>query len=98
MNMCPRKSVHADRLALLLLVLLWAAPAHAYIDAGTGSMLLQVLIGGLFACVIGVRMFWREIKRRLARMFGRQSRGALDDIENEAEAPGGDLADGGGRE
>ncbi|NHZ48032.1 hypothetical protein FVW27_15680 [Desulfovibrio sp. XJ01] len=34
-----------------------ATPAHAYIDPGTGSMLLQGLAAGL----LGVGVFWRRI-------------------------------------
>ena len=34
-----------------------ATPAHAYLDPGTGSMLLQGLAAGL----LGVGVFWRKI-------------------------------------
>jgi len=33
----------------------------AYLDAGTGSMLLQVLAGGLAAAAVAGRLFWNRI-------------------------------------
>jgi hypothetical protein len=35
---------------------------HEYLDPGTGSFLVQLLIGGLVAVGFGVRMFWGKIK------------------------------------
>lgn len=33
----------------------------AYLDAGTGSMLLQVLAGGFAAAAVAGRLFWNRI-------------------------------------
>jgi len=41
---------------------LLARPAHAYIDAGTGSLILQVLLGGLAGVAVAWRLFWHRIK------------------------------------
>ena len=35
---------------------------HEYLDPGTGSFLVQLIIGGLVAVGFGVRMFWGKIK------------------------------------
>jgi hypothetical protein len=32
-----------------------------YIDPGTGSMLLQVIIGGVAAAAVGFKLFWSRI-------------------------------------
>jgi hypothetical protein len=37
-----------------------AAP-FAYIDPGTGSMLLQVIVGGVAAAAVGIKMFWGRL-------------------------------------
>ena len=34
----------------------------AYIDAGTGSLLLQVLAGGAAAVAVAAKMYWRRLK------------------------------------
>jgi len=46
---------------LAVLVLL-SSPAYAYIDAGTGSLILQVLLGGLAGVAVAWRLFWHRIK------------------------------------
>jgi hypothetical protein len=48
--------------AVLAALLLLASPAYAYIDAGTGSMILQVLLGGLAGVAVAWRLFWHRIK------------------------------------
>ncbi len=37
----------------------------AYLDPGTGSMVLQVLIGGVLGGVLVLRIFWKRIVRFL---------------------------------
>jgi len=48
-----------------------ARPAQAYIDPGTGSYLLQLLIGGLFATAFVLKAFWGKIGRALSRALRR---------------------------
>jgi hypothetical protein len=36
----------------------------AYIDPGSGSVLLQILLGGAAATAVGVKMSWRRLLRR----------------------------------
>jgi hypothetical protein len=50
---------------LLLAVALWfgsTGAAHAYLDPGTGSILLQAIIGGVASGLFIVRIYWRKIK------------------------------------
>ena len=37
----------------------------AYLDPGSGSMLLQLVLGGAAAVGIGFKMFWRRVLRFL---------------------------------
>jgi hypothetical protein len=37
----------------------------AYLDAGTGSMLLQLLVGGIAAIGVAAKFYWRRILRIL---------------------------------
>ena len=39
-----------------------ATPAHAYLDPGTGSMVLQLLLGGLAGALMVVKLYWEKIK------------------------------------
>lgn len=37
------------------------APAHAYLDPGSGSMVLQVLLGGVAAAAVVIKLMWHRI-------------------------------------
>jgi hypothetical protein len=56
---------------LLVLILGWLffaeVPLHAYLDPGSGSMLLQLLLGGLAGAGVVLRLFWRRLRARLGR-------------------------------
>jgi hypothetical protein len=48
-------------LLALLAVLLFATRADAYIDPGAGSLLTQLLFGGLAGLVVVVKLYWRRL-------------------------------------
>ncbi len=37
-------------------------PVYAYLDPGSGSMLLQLLLGGVAGITMIVKMYWSRIK------------------------------------
>ena len=39
-----------------------AQSAFAYLDPGTGSMLLQVILGGIAAVGVALKLFWHKIR------------------------------------
>lgn len=47
--------------------LLFIAPANAYIDPGSGSIIFQAVVGGAMAIGLGVKIFWRRIVSFFAR-------------------------------
>jgi hypothetical protein len=48
---------------LLAILLLTAVESlHAYLDPGTGSMLLQVILGGVAAVGVALKLFWHKIR------------------------------------
>ena len=66
-------------MVLAVMALLCIEPAHAYIDPGTGSMIIQALL----ACGVGVLAFWRQIKTFVSTHLGGKSAdsSASDDAE-----------------
>ena len=36
-------------------------PAHAYLDPGTGSILLQMLLGGVAGGIVIVKLYWHRL-------------------------------------
>ena len=46
----------------ILGVLLSVHDAFAYLDPGTGSYLVQILIAGLVGAAFSIKIFWQRIK------------------------------------
>jgi hypothetical protein len=65
------------RIILLLTLLPLALPsvAHAYLDPGTGSYVVQLLIGGLLGGLFALGMFWRRALTFIKRLFKRGGSG-----------------------
>ena len=58
-------------LTALCLLVFSTNRAHAYLDPGTGSMLIQGLLATIAAASVFIGIFWR----RLRSFFGRKNRG-----------------------
>jgi hypothetical protein len=59
--------------------LLSTQEAHAYLDPGTGSMLLQGLIAGLAATSVVIGRYWYKVKSYFVRISDRTARGEAPD-------------------
>jgi hypothetical protein len=51
----------------------------AYIDPGTGSLIIQVLIGVLVGGLVAAKIFWGRIKTFFKGLFSRSSKQIKDD-------------------
>lgn len=47
--------------AILTIALIFPASAYAYIDLGTGSYIIQILLGGLLGGLLGLKIYWKKI-------------------------------------
>jgi hypothetical protein len=47
----------------------------AYLDPGSGSILLQILVAGILGGLFAVKAFWGRIKARLTRRPGDEEKG-----------------------
>ena len=52
-----------------LLAIATPLPAYAYLDAGTGSMILQLLLGGLAGLAIVGKLYWNNTKEFFRKIF-----------------------------
>jgi hypothetical protein len=50
------------RILVTALLLLMFTDAVAYLDPGTGSMLLQVILGGVAAVAVAVKLYWHKLR------------------------------------
>lgn len=52
--------------------------AHAYLDPGTGSYILQLIMAGLLGAMLAIKIFWRNIKAYLSNLFGKNRDGGSE--------------------
>jgi len=50
------------RIFATILLLLMFTDAVAYLDPGTGSMLLQVILGGIAAIGVAIKLYWHKLR------------------------------------
>ncbi len=55
-----------------LLHMVFALPAHAYLDPGTGSYIFQLLLAGVVGLAFVIKVFWSRIKGFFTRLFSRK--------------------------
>ncbi len=48
--------------AIFIFVFDPSTEASAYLDPGTGSMVLQLLLGGVAGAVVVVKLYWEKVK------------------------------------
>ncbi len=56
-------------LLVVLLVSVVPGTAHAYLDPGTGSFVLQMLVAGFLGAVLYVKTAWQSIKFFFINLF-----------------------------
>lgn len=54
---------------LFSLLAVFAVPALAYVDPGTGSLMFQLLIAGIAGAIFSIKLFWKKIKAFFTRLF-----------------------------
>ena len=55
----------------IFLVLIFVNQSYAYIDPGTGSMLVQTVLAAIAAVSVSIGIFWHRIRSFLNRLFNR---------------------------
>jgi hypothetical protein len=66
----PQKNDKLLRILLVLLPgLLYVVPAYAYLDPGTGSIILQSMLASIAAAAALGSMFWQRIKAFFSSLF-----------------------------
>ena len=60
---------------VLITALSWATDAHAYIDLGTGSMIIQSLIAGIVGVFFIIKTYWHKFKSIKKNYLGKNNDG-----------------------
>ena len=58
---------------LLAIFFIVTSRCFGYIDPGTGSYLVQILIAVFVGVSLGIKIFWNRIKAFLKKLFSRDS-------------------------
>ena len=59
------KNLKFGFLLTILLIGINLKPAYAYLDPGTGAMILQIVLGGIAGFFMIARLYWHKIKIKL---------------------------------
>lgn len=69
-------SIRLTRWAVALALVCFLLPheAHAYVDPGTGSYVLQLALAMVFGAIYSVKVYWRDLRHLIHRKTGRERR------------------------
>ena len=56
-------------LLFIYILLIPSANAHAYLDPGTGSLILQAILGAVAAIGAYITLYWRKFKNFIDKVF-----------------------------
>jgi hypothetical protein len=55
----------------ILALVVFASPAYAYLDPGTGSMIIQLVVAGVLGALFTIKTWWRFICDFAKRLVGK---------------------------
>ena len=61
------RAFRAALAGLVVFGVLVPPPAHAYLDAGTGSLIVQALLGGVVGVATVAKLYWGRIRMLWSR-------------------------------
>jgi hypothetical protein len=59
---------------MILSPLIGPTPPLGYIDPGTGSIILQSIVGGFAALLVAIGMSWKQLKSLALRLLHRHNK------------------------
>lgn len=63
--------MNAYKTPLLLVGLYLPGLAHAYIDPGSGSFIIQMFVASMIGAMLSIKMYYNAIKTKLRSIFGK---------------------------
>jgi hypothetical protein len=71
--------------------LFFTGPAWAYLDPGTGSMMLQLLLGGVAGAMVVGKLYWQRLREVVTSLFsgkpGKAARATHASASSKADLP-----------
>ena len=63
---------------VLIYLISTASNAHAYLDPGTGSIILQAILGFIAAAAAAISVYWYKFKSFINGIFKKDTKGNKD--------------------
>jgi len=77
-----------SKIAIALVGVAMATPSYAYLDPGTGSVILQSLLAGIAVAMGLLRFYWHQFKIFLGNLMGNapeQPEQAAEELEQDSD-------------
>ena len=66
-------------IVLMMLVLIsFPAHSHAYIDPGTGSFVIQMVVAAVLGAFFALKMYWRRLKGFFSKFTAKEKKNSDD--------------------
>jgi hypothetical protein len=88
-----RSSLTNSALLAAVSTLIFTGPAWAYLDPGTGSMMLQLLLGGIAGAMVVGRLYWHRFRGFVTSRFSGKPRGDSARAKHASASSGSDVPD-----
>ena len=59
-------------LLYMLTLIIFPTKAFAYLDPGTGSIILQAILGFIAATIASISIYWEKFKSLISKLFGKK--------------------------
>jgi hypothetical protein len=60
------------RLLYIFTLIVFPTKAFAYLDPGTGSIILQAILGFIAATIASVSIYWTKFKSLISKLFNKK--------------------------
>lgn len=57
----------------LSVITIYPNVSYAYLDMGTGSYILQIILGGILGGIFWIKIYWMKFKSFFVRLFSRKN-------------------------
>ena len=62
------------KIYLIALFFFYPNESYAYLDPGTGSILLQAIFGGIVMGLVTIQIWWKKLKAFLSKIWKKKSK------------------------
>jgi|TARA_Y100000294_G_scaffold177470_1_gene202953 hypothetical protein len=65
-------------IALIIIIFFYTNNAYAYLDPGTGSIILQAILGFIAAAIATLSIYWNKFKMFILKIFKKEKKSEKD--------------------